>query len=174
MSWEGDFVAGYAALVSTYVAFRWKIEERPYLTIYQPERMAPSDSIPLKIHNPGRRIIFIVGEHQALKASDGTHRLIRATPKGDPEAGISSEYGSQLMAGKLLLAIAPGGSAAINVGPMYAGIDLIFTFEWNRASRFDRFWPRRLSYFLNPLKIRITPELEALIAHSRTDLATRW
>ena len=70
--------------------------------------------------------------------------------------------------------MAPGESEALNVGPMYAGIDLIFTFEWNRASRFDRFWPRRLSYLLNPLKIRITPELEALIANSRTDLADRW
>ena len=115
-------------------------------------------------------MIFIVGSQMAVRVSDGTHNLIRAIPKGHPEKGISREYACRLMVGRLFLAVAPGDSAALNIGPMYAGIDLIFTLDWNRASRFDRFWPAWLSRLINPLKIRITPELEALIAESRTDL----
>ena len=168
MSWWGDLVAIYAAGISTYTAFRWLIEERPYLTAFQPDVRQNADSITVKVYNPGRKIIFIVGYDYRVNKASASERLIKVTPR--VEGGFAPEYAAHLMSGILRLAIAPQAFADFNIGPVYEGVNVVVSLRWHRAGIFNHLWFSRFRNIFNPLKVRATPELEALLAKGRTDL----
>lgn len=169
MRWV-DLIAIYAALVSTYQALRWMMQERPYYTFFQPEIRRPADSLTVRIHNPGRRMLFIQGDKARTIRSKGTEALVKATPRGDPVRGITPEYAAYLLSGELLLAIPPGGSAEFNVGPVYPNLDFVFALDWRRGAASDWMWPHWFSRITNPLRIRVNPEIERLLSKGRTDL----
>lgn len=168
ISW-GDYIAIYAALISTYTAFRWLMEERPYLTVYQSDKPVDGGHIPIRVHNPGRTMIFVVGMKKGGKATDDLDSLIRVIPVGPPGNGITQEYAARLLSGILYIGIKPGGSEDFHIGPIYKKTDTVVSLKWHRNGQFDNLWPNWLSNIVNPLKIRVTSELEELVASGRTD-----
>jgi hypothetical protein len=156
-----DVIAVYAALISTYTGFKWMIEARPYLTVVQLPR-PQAGAIPVKIHNPGRRTVFIVGE-ETLPVKNGNGL--------DPKNGLSMEYGALLLSGRLSLAILPGESAILTIGPIHDGVDTLFRFRWHRGRPAARWWSKIGVRFFNPLKIRLTDDLETLVREGRTDFS---
>lgn len=167
-SW-GDIIAIYAAVISTYTAFRWLMEERPYLTVYQPDKPSQDGYIPIRVHNPGRKMIFVVDSKKHGASANGPESQIKVTPVGASDIGFTAEYAAQLLDGMLTIGIKPGGYEDFQIGPVYKKTDIVVSLEWHRNSRFDRFWPSCLSYWLNPLKIPVTHKLEELVACGRTD-----
>ena len=173
MAWWTFALAAYGAGLSTYTALRTLWEPNPYLTFFQPVDVRSADSVTVRIHNPSRKMIFIVAPGRVrVWKSDGTENLLKLTPRG-PETGVSTDFLALMFTGRWQLGIAPGESADFNIGPVYPKMDVVFLIDWHRGRPRRLRLPRRLQDRLNPLQVPVTPEVEDLIGTGRIDSQLR-
>lgn len=150
-------IAIYGAVVSSFTAFKWWIESRPYLEIKKSPKNL-SGALLVAIHNPGRRPVFIVDSTIPKRQRTGTNQLLNILPYR--EEGITDDDEIATMFSRDFWFLAPpGGRVLILISPIHEITDAIVILDWHRGWILWPIFQRLRQKIANPLKIPVTYKL---------------